>query len=393
MESHKLQNKVVDSQPLVLLRDLCAQQTSGQLVVMNNSIYWFIDLEFGKITYITNSLEPLERLYNHLRGKGISLNDEIRTQLSRSFSKNAPSTKPLDGAVLAWLSRQQKMSFLQMTQTVEDITKEVFESLSWLDHGMCSFISSEKLSEKVYSVCKFELSALDEYTKQRLAAWQALEIDFWSPYQRLYYFNQGANQQENLPELPANFRALLRGQSLRQIAILINRNELDLARSLVPYIRGQIIHVREPQSPFHQLPKAPKLSIQAIELIAEEVATYTITCVDDSPTITNEISRCLGDSKYKVTAINDPVKALMQIIRIKPDLILLDVGMPMIDGYELCRLLRKNPSFKKTPIVMVTGHTGFFDRARASLVGSSDYLTKPFTKEGLLKVVNHHLDV
>ncbi len=393
MESHKSPNKVVNSQPLVLLRDLCAQQASGQLVVMHNSIYWFIDLEHGKITYSTNSLEPLERLYNHLRRKGISLGDEIRTQLSRSFNKNAPSTKPLDGAVLAWLSRQQKMTFLQMTQIVEDITKEVFESLSWLEHGTCSFISSEKLSEKASSVCKFDLSAIDEYARQRLAVWQALEIDLWSPYQRLYYFNQGANQQENLPELPDSFRTLLRGQSLRQVAIIINRNELDLARSLVPYVRGQIIHLREPQSPFNQLPKAPKLAPLAVEFIAEEIAAYTITCVDDSPTITNEISRFLGNSKYKVTAINDPVKALMQIIRIKPDLILLDVGMPMIDGYELCRLLRKNPSFKRTPIVMVTGHTGFFDRARASLVGSSDYLTKPFTKESLLKMVNHHLAV
>ncbi len=392
MESRNVQNKAGDNQPLVLLSELCAQRANGQLVIIHNSIHWFIDLELGKITYITNSLEPLERLYNHLRRKGISLSDEIRTQLSRSFNKTAPSAKPLDEAVLSWLSRQQKITFLQMTQIIEDITKEVFESLSWLDHGMCSFIPLEPLSGKAPSVCKFDLSVLDEYAKQRLAIWQALEIDLWSPYQRLYYFNQGANQQEDLPALPENFRALLRGHSLRQVATLINRNELDLARSLVPYIRGQIIHLREPQSPFNRLSKPPKLSALTVDFTAE-VATYTITCVDDSPTITNEISRCLGDSKYEVTAINDPVKALMQIIRIKPDLILLDVGMPMIDGYELCRLLRKNPSFKKTPIVMVTGHTGFIDRARASLVGSSDYLTKPFTKEGLLKVVNHHLDM
>jgi two-component system, chemotaxis family, response regulator PixG len=389
MESSKLQNKLVDIQPLVLVRDLCDQQTSGQLVVMHNSVYWFIDLELGKITHITNNLEPLERLYNYLRRKGISLSDEIRTQLSNSFNKNVPSAKPLDGAVLVWLLKQQKITFLQMTQTVEEITKEVFESLSWLERGTCSFTPSDKVS----SICKFNFSTLDEYTKKRLEGWQALGIDLWSPYQRLYYFNQGANQQESLPELPEKFRTLLRGSSLRQIATLINRDELELAKSLVPYIRGQTIHLREPQSPFNQLPRMPKTSILIPAPTAAEVATYTIACVDDSPTITNEIGRCLGDPKYSVNAINDPVKALMQIIRIKPDLILLDVGMPMIDGYELCRLLRKNPLFKKTPIVMVTGHTGFFDRARATLVGSSDYLTKPFTKEGLLKVVNRHLDV
>ncbi|MGA7955382.1 MAG: response regulator [Gloeobacterales cyanobacterium] len=387
MESSKLQNKVVDSQPLVVLRDLCDQEASGQLVVTHNSINWFIDLELGKITYITNSSEPLERLYSYLGRKGISLSGEVRSQLSNSFKKHAPSAKPLDGAVLFWLSQQQKINFLQMTQTFEEITKEVFESLSWLDQGTCSFAPVDKVS----SICKFNFSTLEEYAKERLDNWQSLGIDLWSPYQRLYYFNQGVNQLEGLPELPEKFRALLRGFSLRQIAALINRDELELARNLVPYIRGQIIRLGDPQPPFNQLPTLPKASTLVFVPTIAEIAPYTIACVDDSPTITNEISRCLEDPKYSIVAINDPVKALMQIIRIKPDLILLDVGMPMIDGYELCRLLRKNPLIKKTPIVMVTGHTGFIDRARAALVGSSAYLTKPFTKEGLLKVVNRHL--
>jgi two-component system, chemotaxis family, response regulator PixG len=392
MESSKVQNKVVDSQsPLARLRDLCDEQASGQLVVMYNSVYWFVDLEFGKITHITNSAEPLERLYGYLRRKGISLSDEIRTKLSHSFNKNSSSVKPLDGAALVWLYQQKKISFLQMTQLVEEITKEVFESLSWLEHEMCTFTPSKK-AEKTSTICKFDFSTLNTHAKNRLESWLTLEIDIWSPYQRLYYFNQGVKQ-EGLPELPEKFRTLLRGFTLRQVATLINCDELDLASSLSPYIRGQIVHLREPQSPFNRLPKLPKISILELIPTATEVATYTIACVDDSPTITNEISRCLGDPKYSVNAINDPVKALMQIARIKPDLILLDVGMPTIDGYELCRLLRKNPLFKKTPIVMVTGHTGFIDRARATLVGSSDYLTKPFTQEGLLKVVNRHLDV
>jgi len=120
-------------------------------------------------------------------------------------------------------------------------------------------------------------------------------------------------------------------------------------------------------------------------------ATYTITCVDDSPAMLNEISRFLSDENFNIVTINDPVKALIQIVRAKPDLILLDVGMPTIDGYELCRLLRNHSLFKTTPIVMVTGHTGIIDRARAKIVGASDYLSKPFTQAGLLKVVFKHL--
>ncbi len=81
----------------------------------------------------------------------------------------------------------------------------------------------------------------------------------------------------------------------------------------------------------------------------------------------------------------------MKIIEIAPDLILLDVGMPNVDGYQLCSLLRKNPSFKKTPIVMVTGNTGFLDRAKAKLAGSTDYMVKPFNQAELLKMVFRYL--
>jgi CheY-like chemotaxis protein len=81
----------------------------------------------------------------------------------------------------------------------------------------------------------------------------------------------------------------------------------------------------------------------------------------------------------------------MQIIRLKPDLILLDIEMPNLDGYELCSLVRKHSHFKDTPIIMITGRTGFIDKARAKLVRASGYLSKPFTQADLLKEVFQHI--
>jgi two-component system, chemotaxis family, response regulator PixG len=122
-----------------------------------------------------------------------------------------------------------------------------------------------------------------------------------------------------------------------------------------------------------------------------EQATYKIACVDDSPTILREINRFLDGDSFKVFPIVDSGTALMKIIRINPDIILLDVGMPTIDGYKLCSMLRKHPAFKKTPIVMVTGNTGIIDRAKAKMAGSTDYMTKPFTQSGLIEMVSRHL--
>lgn len=123
----------------------------------------------------------------------------------------------------------------------------------------------------------------------------------------------------------------------------------------------------------------------------EAKSTYKIVCVDDSPTMLKEISYFLDDESFSVVTINDSVKALMQIVRLKPDLILLDVRMSGINGYELCRLLRNYSLFKKTPIIMVTGNTGIIDRVKARIVGASGYLTKPFTQSDLLKIVFKHL--
>jgi two-component system, chemotaxis family, response regulator PixG len=103
------------------------------------------------------------------------------------------------------------------------------------------------------------------------------------------------------------------------------------------------------------------------------------------------IERFLGSENLSLFLIQESVKALIEMMRIKPDLILLDVGMPKVDGYELCRLLRKHPMFKSTPIIMVTGNTGLIDRAKAKLAGTTDYMTKPFTQSELSKMVYRHL--
>jgi twitching motility two-component system response regulator PilG len=85
------------------------------------------------------------------------------------------------------------------------------------------------------------------------------------------------------------------------------------------------------------------------------------------------------------------MKALIKISSIHPDLILLDIGMPNVDGYQLCSLIRKSSSLKDIPIVMVTGNKGLINRARANMAGATDYLTKPFIQADLLKMVMRHL--
>ncbi|MCC5614945.1 response regulator [Nostoc sp. CHAB 5836] len=129
--------------------------------------------------------------------------------------------------------------------------------------------------------------------------------------------------------------------------------------------------------------------VTAATVTAQKV--HKIVSVDDSPTILKEISYFLENENFSVVTINDPLKAALSIIRHKPDLILLDLNMLGIDGYELCRIIRNNSIFQKTPIVFVTGSKGIVHKVKAKLVGASGYLTKPFTRAELLKMVFMHL--
>lgn len=84
----------------------------------------------------------------------------------------------------------------------------------------------------------------------------------------------------------------------------------------------------------------------------------------------------------------EPARALTMLVRDKPNLVLMDISMPEIDGYELCRMLRLSSALKEVPIVMLTGRDGLVDRIRARMVGATNYVTKPFQPQQLLNVVN-----
>jgi len=372
--------------PVSILKSLSGQKVTGKLRVRNNGVDWSIFLDQGQILYITHNLEPLARLIEQvqrLQETRSVVVDQVRSLLNPMFNAQGKAEDPgqIGYDALLWLVHNKHLTPEQGQEVCERLTHEALESLLLTTEAETVF-RKEVLS--LPQVHAFDLSFLLDHGHEQIRGWQALVSPVFSPNQRLYLTSQGTTQQQ-LPELSQQLRTLLRGLSFRNLAGLTRMDTLRLAQGLLPDIREKVILLRDPQPPFNKLPRFPLLPV------AVASPSCTIACVDDSPTITNEIRRCLGGSGFEVVAVNDPLKALVQITRIKPELILLDVGMPYLDGYELCRLLRKNTLFKKTPIVMVTGNTGFLDRARATMVGATDYLTKPFTQEGLLKMVHRHL--
>lgn len=339
--------------PLSLLAQLSSRQANGCLQVSSGSVSWSIYLEQGKLIYASDSVDPFERLDRHLRrlSRQIpTLVSAVRVQVRLIFESDleSQSSQNPDYQAICWLVNQQYLNTQEAANLIEELAEEVIVSLLSVKEGSYQLIEQNQL-EDLTKFCRLDLRTIVERCHEQLRRQQTVQSTSSTSEQRT-----------------------------------------DSVGQNVPPPKLEIVQKATSQSSTTpQTDKAnPSGNYQGKQLTK---STYTIACIDDSPTVLNAINSFLDDKSFSVVMINDPVRALMQVVRIKPDLILLDVEMPNLDGYELCSLLRKHSLFKNTPIVMVTGNTGFLDRAKAKLVRASGYLTKPFNQSELLKMVFKHL--
>lgn len=112
--------------------------------------------------------------------------------------------------------------------------------------------------------------------------------------------------------------------------------------------------------------------------------------IDDSNTIRKSAEIFLLQAGAQVVLAEDGFDALAKVNDHQPDVVFCDILMPRLDGYQTCALIKKNPKFSATPVIMLSSKDGLFDRARGRMVGSDEYLTKPFTKDSLLATVIAH---
>ena len=116
-------------------------------------------------------------------------------------------------------------------------------------------------------------------------------------------------------------------------------------------------------------------------------ASFKVLVVDDSNTIRRSAEIFLKQGGHEVLLADDGFDALAKVNDYQPQLIFCDILMPKLDGYQTCAIIKRNARFADTPVVMLSSKDGVFDKARGRMVGSEEYLTKPFTKDQLLEAV------
>jgi twitching motility two-component system response regulator PilG len=118
-----------------------------------------------------------------------------------------------------------------------------------------------------------------------------------------------------------------------------------------------------------------------------------VLVIDDSNTIRRSAEIFLKQGGHEVVLAEDGFDALAKLSDYQPDLVFCDILMPRLDGYQTCAIIKRNPQFASVPVIMLSSKDGLFDKARGRMVGSQDYLTKPFTKDQLLQAVRQHCQV
>ncbi|MEA5581845.1 response regulator [Nodularia harveyana UHCC-0300] len=315
--------------PVSLLGQLTKRHVTGCLRVSTQTATWSINLEDGKLTYASYSEKLFDRLDDHLQ------------RLSQKATTIDTATRVQMRLMFESKNQDQSMQYPD------------YQAINWLVKQQ--YITSTQAETLIRELAQ---EVLETFLLLREGNYEFYRESTW----------------DKLPKFCHLDLQLLVEHCQKQLA---NRKNIQ------PQVNGG--SVSSVVSPTNSAQVSHSQPIVKNRL-------YTIVCIDDSQTVLKSIELFLDSSQFSVVTIKDPVKALMQILRSKPDLILLDVEMPNLDGYELCSLLRRHSALKDTPIIMVTGRTGFIDKAKAKMVRSSGYLTKPFTQQELLKMMFKYLD-
>jgi twitching motility two-component system response regulator PilG len=133
------------------------------------------------------------------------------------------------------------------------------------------------------------------------------------------------------------------------------------------------------------------VEILASDKEERDFSNLKVMVIDDSKTIRRTAETLLKKAGCEVVTAEDGFEALSKIVDQRPDLIFVDIMMPRLDGYQTCALIKNNATFKSTPVIMLSSKDGLFDKARGKIVGSEQYLTKPFTKKELLDAISKHV--
>ncbi|NEP17427.1 MAG: response regulator [Leptolyngbya sp. SIO4C1] len=378
------------------LKRCIQRQLTGRLEIYSASLScWQLYFFMGRLVRAEGGEHPLRRWRRYLsqyRPQSPAASDAgaVRSELQQP--------ERWDYATLAQLVEQHQLLREQAIKVIEATLIEVlFDILQQEERSRLNI--GEALSYRIVPDNPDQVAApllpagiryLWQQAQQQWQTWVKAGFTTRSP--NLAPVIKSPKQFEALAQQSRGLRSLIdviNGQrTLRDIAIKLGHSPLLLLKFLMPYVGRGVIDLL----PIGDL-RAPA-SLKAVAQpspLAAQLTRPLIAYVEDSALYRQVMGDILAELGYQFLGIPDPLKTLPILLEHQPELVFLDLVMPIVNGYEICAQIRRVPDFKQMPVVIVTSSDTFVDRVRAKIVGASDFLPKPINPQRVLHALKKHL--
>ncbi len=402
--------------PSQILEEKSQQGWSGCLMIpepKDISAGWKIFLHEGKIQYATSTVAQKERLTYLWRV----------TKTKLAFPK--VTTKGIDYQDLCQWSAEQNFPKTDLQQLLRELTKEALNQVLTIEQASI-IITDERLPGNSITNFTWQQLIHQEY----IDIWKKVRIYLDSPLSLLYLAQNKAfdfyKSWKNITQNDADFANFAETQKLSDfvnplfekiclydLASKFNIDYDRMAKYLEAFLKQKLVessphNIKTTQTSIKYPPKKSVINqkkqvvkpLQQKQIAPKKIVPNTpnnnnkrnrrlpiIACIDDSKTVQKQVQMTLQPVGYQVISVLDATNALRELSRNMPVLILMDINMPDINGYDLCSMLKRSQKFQNVPIIMLTGRDGIIDRMRAKLVGADKYLTKPFDPQDLINMV------
>jgi two-component system, chemotaxis family, response regulator PixG len=396
------------SQTNVKFKDLIAEfnhikadSFSGNLIIqVTDTPSWMLYFSAGLLAGISGGIDAIDRWKRNLALASLNV--------------------PLDRLIKSTNDREIFLNSNKIAQ--EYVAKEVLFDIIQFSQNKGDRLSyrfipiSDKNTQIQSALPLLELQPILTTTIQSWQEWGKYGLATYAPslFPIIQDSNQIASFNEN-KDLQYLIGSIDGTKSLRSLAIQHHKTLLEIVAPLLPLLKLNIISLSTSKQSSLSLssypdgrldsdvdldfPKSEQLPQIEISVPAHGLQNRTITkaipliaCIDDSISVYISMEKIINNYGYRCFGIQDPLRIITGLLKNKPDLIFLDLVMPVTNGYEVCEQIRKTPSLAHIPIVILTGNDGLIDRVRTKFVGANGFLGKPIQASAVTKMIDKYLE-
>ena len=368
----------------------------------SKELKWSLYFYLGRLMWAGGGKYPLERwqrLLNHYCPE-ISQSREVNLELSQFEGYN----------FLTVLLKQDGKKRSQVMGIVKDTLMEVLFDILQHEHQLKYESPNRHLAftydEENYPKTALTLARIDKTliaVQQRWQLWQQRQLTSYSP-NLVPVIEQPEQLWRSLRNSREEYQALTRlvdgKRTIRGLALELRQPLLSLTLSFVNYVNCGVMSFAEVEPRrenkvghdrdyIEETPRKIGFLFNRKPLSTLD-SRPLVMCIDDSPTVCAQMKQIITGEDCRFFAIQDPIKAVPSLLKIQPNLIFLDLMMPIVNGYELCAQIRRISRAKKIPIVILTGKDGLIDRVRSKVVGASDFMAKPVNQKRVLSILRKY---